>query len=158
MKTKSLFPHKYKKIGLIILIPSFVIGFITLLMDLNPAILDWNVISFFNDPFIGEESAVSIINNNVLGEILGILIIVGGLLSAFSKEKNEDEFISAIRLDALVWALIVNYGILIIAMILLFDMSFVWVMIFNMFTTLILFILKFNWELRKLNTDTAYAE
>lgn len=158
MKTKSLFPHKYKSIGLFILIPSFVLFFITLYKDVNPSFFDWNVISLFNDSFMKEGSLVSIIENNVLGEILGILIIVGGLLVAFSKEKNEDEFITAIRLDALVWALIINYAILIVMIIFVYDLRFLDVMLFNMFTTLILFILKFNWELKKLNTATAHEE
>ena len=78
MKTKLLFPHKYKKIGLFILIPSFVLFFITLYMDVSPSFFDWNVISLFNHSFMKEGPLVSIIENNVLGEILGILIIVGG--------------------------------------------------------------------------------
>ena len=140
------------------MIPSFVLFFITLYKDVSPSFFDWNVISLFNHSFMKEGPLVSIIENNVLGEILGILIIVGGLLVAFSNENNEDEFISAIRLDALVWALIINYAILILMIIFIYDLRFLDVMLFNMFTTLILFILKFNWDLRKLNSAIGHEE
>lgn len=160
MRTKSLFPSNFKKIGLFILIPSLIFGCITIYMDVKPSFFDWNVISIFNKSIMGmgEESRITIINNNVLGELLGIIIIIGGLFVAFSSEKNEDEFITAIRLDSLVWAVIINYLILIFSILFIYDMRFLDVLLFNMFTTLFIFILKFNWELRKLNTSTANEE
>ncbi|VAW16950.1 hypothetical protein MNBD_BACTEROID05-629 [hydrothermal vent metagenome] len=97
----------------------------------------------------GEKKFVGIVNNNILNEILGISMIVGSILVAFSKEKDEDEFISKIRLESLVWATYLNYAILFLAFIFVYDLSFLWVMIFNMFTILIFFIIRFNWQIRK---------
>ena len=89
------------------------------------------------------------IENNVLNEILGVLIIVSGLIVAFSKEFDEDELISKMRLETLVWTIYWNYGILLAAFLLVYDFSFYWVMVFNMFTPLMLFIVRFNWLIRK---------
>jgi hypothetical protein len=53
---------------------------------------------------------IGIVNNNILNEILGVVIILSLLVVAFSKEKSEDEYISKIRLESLVWSVYLNYG------------------------------------------------
>ena len=98
------------------------------------------------------------VNNNILNEIFGILIIISSLFVAFSKEKSEDEYISKIRLESLVWAVYFNYGILLFSILFVFDFSFLWVMIFNMFTVLLFFIIRFNWQISKLKKSANYEE
>ena len=152
MTTKYLFAARYKIVGLLILIPSALLGLYTLINDWEPQFLDIPVFGLFVDDFTNSETLSGIIENNILNEILGILVIVGSLLVAFSREKDEDELITKIRLESLVWATYWNYGILVLSFLLVYDISFYWVMVFNMFTILLLFILKFNsklWSLRK---------
>jgi len=149
MKLNYLFPSKYKKIGWIIFYPTLIFGLITVIFDIEPEFLDVNVFGVFIDEIIGEKKLIGIINNNILNEILGLLMIIGSILVAFSKEVDEDEFISKIRLESLVWATYMNFGILFLAFIFVYDLSFLWVMIFNMFTILIFFIIRFNWQIRK---------
>ncbi|MGB3922738.1 MAG: hypothetical protein WBL00_02275, partial [Bacteroidales bacterium] len=96
--------------------------------------------------------------NNVLDEISSILLIIGALLIAFSKEKTEDEFISKIRLESLVWATYINYAILIFAIIFIYDMTFLWVLVFNMFTLLVFFLIRFNWALYKSKNQISNEE
>jgi hypothetical protein len=76
-----------------------------------------------------------------------VLIIISGLVNCFSKEKVEDELISKIRLDSLIWSLYVNYGLVIIATILIYDFVFFNVLIFNLFTILLFFNLKLRYNL-----------
>ena len=95
-------------------------------------------------------------NNNVLNEIVGVLMLVSSILVAFSKERVEDEYIAKLRLESLVWAVYVNYAILLVSFLFIFDMSFLWVMIFNMFTILWFFIIRFSWlksKLKQFSTD-----
>ena len=158
MKLNYLFPNKYKKIGWLILIPSAIIGLITLILDFEPNYLDFNVPAIFINEFFGDNHFIGIVNNNVLNEILGVLIILSSLLVAFSKEKSEDEYISKIRLESLVWAVYLNYAILLISFLFIFDLSFLWVMIFNMFTILLFFIIRFNWQISKLKKSAHYEE
>jgi len=89
---------------------------------------------------------------------VGIVLIISGLMVAFSKEKDEDEFISSIRLSSLVWATYWNYAILLVALILVYDLTFYWVMLFNMFTILVLFIVKFNWSIWRSRKLIGYEE
>lgn len=149
MKLNYLFPSKYKKIGWILFFPALILGLVTVIFDIEPEFLDVNVFGVFIDEIVGQKKFFGIINNNILNEILGIIMIIGSILVAFSKEVNEDEFISKIRLESLVWATYLNYGILLFAFIFVYDLSFLWVMIFNMYTILIFFIIRFNWKIRE---------
>ncbi|RLD35967.1 MAG: hypothetical protein DRI74_09935 [Bacteroidetes bacterium] len=111
------------------------------------------VLSFFNDELFKSLEFIVVVENNIIDEILGVLIIISASFIAFAKEKNEDEFISKLRLESLVWATYVNYAILILALIFVYNMSFFWVMVFNMFTVLIFFIIRYNWALYKSKRD-----
>ncbi len=137
------------------MIPTAIMGLGAIFYDWTPEVLDVNVLAFFIDEIFGEDKFVGFIENNLLNEILGIVMILSSLAVAFSKEKEEDELITKIRLESLVWATYWNYGILIIGFLLVYDISFFWVMVFNMYTILILFIIRFNWVLRKLRKSIA---
>ena len=158
MKLNYLFPNKYKKIGWLIFIPSAIIGLATLIFEFEPNSLDFNMPAIFINKLFGDKHFIGIVNNNVLNEILGVLIILSSLLVAFSKEESEDEYISKIRLESLVWAVYFNYAILLISFVLIFDLAFLWVMIFNMFTILLFFIIRFNWQISKLKKIVHYEE
>lgn len=158
MKTNYLFPNKLKRIGWTILIPSAILGLIVLFSEYNSGFFNLRVPAIFIDQLFGEKKLFGMVQNNILDEILGVLVIISLIMVAFSKEKIEDEFIAKIRLESLVWAVYVNYGILLFCMLLLFDFSFLWVMIFNMFTVLIFFIVRFNWQISKLKKSTNYEE
>lgn len=158
MKINYLFPSKYKKIGWFILIPSAIIGLITLFVDYEPSILNFNIPAIFIDELFGEKHFFGMVSNNILNEIFGVLIIISSLLVAFSKEKSEDEYISKIRLESLVWAVYVNYAILLFTFLFIFDLAFLWIMIFNIFTVLLFFIIRFNWQISKLKKSANYEE
>ncbi len=158
METSYLLPHRFKKVGWLLFIPSAILGLLTLIYDWTPDFLNVNVFGIFIDEIIGTKRYFGFVYNNILNEILGVLVIISGLMIAFSKERVEDELITKIRLQSLVWATYWNYGILILAFLFVYDLSFLWVMIFNMYTVLIFFIIKFNWSLVKLNKALTYEE
>ncbi|RLD79451.1 MAG: hypothetical protein DRJ07_11745 [Bacteroidetes bacterium] len=150
MKLNYLFPSKYKRIGWFIFIPTLIFGLFTIIFEYEPEILDTKVFAIFIDEFFKEDRLLGMLDNNILNEILGVIMIISSVLVAFSKEVNEDEYISKIRLESLVWAVYLNYAILLLAFLFVYGMSFLWVMIFNMFTILMFFIIRFNWQIRKL--------
>lgn len=149
MKTNYLLPNKFKKIGWIVFLPSFILGIFWLIFEFEPAAFDIKTIALFNNEYFGDVQFFAITENNIIDELLGIFIILSGIFIAFSKEKNEDEFISKIRLESLVRATYLNYGILLIALLFIYNLAFLTVMVINMFTILIFFILHFNWALYK---------
>lgn len=97
-----------------------------------------------------------IIETNITYTLIGTLFIIGGLLIAFSKEKEEDEFIANLRLSSFQWAVFINYILLLLGFILVYGIDFLTVITYNVFTILILFILRFNYLLyinKKLGKD-----
>lgn len=82
---------------------------------------------------------------NLLVSIILLTNIVGGVIFGFSKEKVEDEYIGKLRLHSLAWAILINYFALALACIFVFGFSFFWIVLFNMFTPLWLYILRFRW-------------
>ena len=158
MKISYLFPNKFKNIGWFIFIPSALIGCITFIFEYEPSALDFNVFAIFIEELLGDTYFSGFVKNNILNEIFGILTILSSILVAFSKEKLEDEYISKIRLESLVWAVYLNYAILLVGFLFIFDLAFLWVMIFNMFTILLFFIIRFNWQISKLQKAIRYEE
>ena len=159
MKLNFLFPNKFKRIGWLTLIPSVIIGLLTLIYEYEPSFLDFNVPAIFVDElFSVNKKTFRMVTNNILNEILGVLIIISTFLVAFSKEKSEDEYISKIRFESLAWAVYFNYAILILTLLFIYDFAFLWVMVFNMFTVLLFFIVRFNWQISKLKKSASYEE
>ena len=116
MKTNYLFPNCFKIYGWIILIPSLIVGALSLVFEIEPTALEFDMPALFVDEFMGQNKLAGTVNNNILNEIVGVLIILSSIFVAFSKEKEEDEYILKIRLESLVWAVYVNYGILLISL------------------------------------------
>ena len=159
MKLNFLFPSKFKRIGWFTLIPSAIIGLLTLIYEYEPSFFDFNVPAIFVDElFSVNKKTFRMVTNNILNEILGVLIIISTFLVAFSKEKSEDEYISKIRFESLAWAVYFNYAILILTLLFIYDFAFLWVMVFNMFTVLLFFIVRFNWQISKLKKSASYEE
>lgn len=150
MKQKYLFPNSWKKFGWILFIPSAIIGFYFVVLEFEVSLIEIPVFAIVQDElFSNTEKYFVWIRNDIADELLSICLIVGGLLVAFSKEKEEDEFIGSVRLESLVWATYFNYGVLLLTIIFVYGFPFLTVLLLNMVTTLVIFILRFHWVLYK---------
>ncbi len=138
MKKLPLLPHICQTIGFILVLPFMVLGFAYLWWDYT---IPWLT-------YRSKQHAIfDLNNNNFTDELAAIGTIISLLMIAFSKEKVEDEAIQFFRLASLQWAVILNYVILIICIALLYGGNFFSVMAYNMFTILLLFIIRFRFVL-----------
>jgi hypothetical protein len=145
MKTNYLLPNKYKTVGWILFIIGLIGGIFIYISDYESDALTVNVLSIYNESFLGGEKAFfQIVENSILDELIALAIIAGGLLVGFTREKVEDEYIYKLRKDSLVWAIIFNYAVLIFTIVFVYDLAFFDVLVFNMFTPLVFFIIRFN--------------
>lgn len=80
-------------------------------------------------------------------ELVVIGLAVSLLLASFSREKDEDECIAHLRMQAWTMAVVSNYLILIVVTLCIYGMSYLNFMAVNMFTVLILFLVVFHWKL-----------
>ena len=146
MKTNYLLSNKYKIPGWILLSVGLIAGVFLIASGFESDLLETKVLSLYNSDSIFENNSgfFKIIENSVLDEIVALAIIIGGLLVGFSKEKVEDEFIYKLRKDSLVWAIIFNYIVLMMTIVFIYDFAFFDVLVYNMFTPLLFFIIRFN--------------
>lgn len=148
MNTLPLLPNRFKTIGWFIFIPSLILGLISLSRFFDFQI-SFPVIynsGFFNH---GETGFMKTTEVDLFPNLFGILIIIGGILVGFSKEKIEDEYISSLRLKSVFWSLIVTYTIVLLLFLTVFGMLFFTFMIFIMFLPLVLYVFRFNYLLMK---------
>lgn len=125
-----LFPKYFRKFGLVLSILSALLSLIILYGDFKPQIM-------------GEYS----------DEISSIALIVGLILLGFSRQIVEDEMIRNLRLESLHLSLYVNYLLLIIAIIMFYDFNFLHFLLYNMFTTLLVFNIRFFWVLHRASSN-----
>jgi hypothetical protein len=159
MKTHFLFPNKYQKIGWILFIPSIIIGASLFFSNFDfDNHFEIKVFAFINDDILSEVKYFTFIKNSILDEVLEILIIIGAMLIGFSKTKNEDEFISKVRYESLVWATYLNFGLILLSTLFVYGFAYFDVLIINIFTMLIFFIIRFHFMIYKLNKSTSDDE
>jgi hypothetical protein len=151
MNTHLLLPHVYKKAGWILFAPSCVYGFLDLFdFFIPPPFMGNRVFTLYEKGLSGSTQFFGLIEGNYLHHTIpGVLCLISLMMIAFSKEKIEDEFIWKTRMDSLLWAIYINYFVLIFCFIFFFGFEFLYVMVFNMFTILIIFIIRFNFLLYK---------
>ena len=103
MKSSFLFPHKLRVVGWIL----FLCG-----LALGAACLIWE----FEIPGFGYKmretgSLIQSSFENFTNELALMLVVSGLLITAFSKEKVEDELIAKIRANSLYWAILVGFAV-----------------------------------------------
>ena len=145
-----LFSNKFKKISGVIFYLSIPIGLFLLITERIQDLFVVNVFSIFSYEWIGSErTGFGWIENGLGDEIFTLLIIISGLANSFSKEKIEDELISRIRLESLSLSLFISFGFIIISTFLVYNLNYMYVLVFNLFLIILLFNLIFKVRLYK---------
>ncbi|NEM97241.1 hypothetical protein GXP69_06010 [Pontibacter sp. BT327] len=138
------------------LVPSLIAGFLAILSDNALFELETTVFALYDGGIFEPAKAFRLIENNIFDEVVAITAIIGGLLAAFSREKDEDEYISQIRLESLLWATYINYGFLIFSVLFIYGLAFYQVLLLNMLTLLLIFLVRFNFLLYR-SAKASYA-
>lgn len=140
MPTKILMPHHFQKFGWIFILPFALLLFASNYFEFT--------FSFLKLP-IREGSLFEDSVENFTNEFALIGVFVSLFLIAFSREKEEDEFIQKLRLDSLLVACYANTFILIIGTLLFYGFGYLEFMGYNMFTIQLIFIARLRWVLYK---------
>jgi hypothetical protein len=159
MKTHFLFPRQYKKIGWTLFIPSLIIALIVPFTALNiDEMLTTKVFAIVDNGLFAETGFFRFNENSIGDEVLLSCLIIGGLLIGFSRLKHEDEYTSQIRYESLVWATYFNFGIMFLATIFVYGTAYFNVLIANVFTLLLFFIIRFHIKLSQINKSAGDEE
>ncbi|GAB3173194.1 hypothetical protein [Telluribacter humicola] len=155
MKTKNLFPHAWKPFGWVLLCISILPGLWMLIDDssfpLSLAVqIPWPFATESSGPFANIDLLVhkdGTVTLQLVDELLALGTIAGLMLVGFSRLKVEDERIAQLRLESLQWAIYGNTLVLVLCILFVHGLAFINVMVYNMFTPLLIFVLRFHWLL-----------
>ena len=154
MKNTYLFPHRYKKLGLLFFSVGFTLFIMAFLFNFETglSILEVKMPVIMTNPIFGDREFFQIVETNITMHLIILSIIIGGLVFGFSKERVEDELIGDIRKSSLIWAVYFNYSLLILSLFLLADFDMIAMIVLNVFTLLLFFIIRFEWKKYQLKT------
>lgn len=153
---KLLFHHKYKRFSgwiFYLTIPIAVYDFATgafkdfLIFKVYPLFSYQMTVTTENTENVFGSDGFRWIENGLVNEILIALIIISGLINSFSREQYEDELIGKLRMESLTLSLYLNYGLILIANFLIYELTFIYVLVFNLVTILLFFNLIFKYKL-----------
>lgn len=148
MKNKLLIAHRWKILGWILSVPAFIAGIYYMTTDGSEALTvtlpAWLTRFMWIESFMSSTKLQTI---SLLDEVICISLMIGLLLLAFSREKVEDEWIQRVRLESFQWALLVNSLLLLAFIVFTHGMPFLTVMVYNMFTPLLIFVVRFYYVL-----------
>ncbi|MFC4740408.1 hypothetical protein ACFO3U_10425 [Flavobacterium ponti] len=152
MKTRFLFPNQFKTLGWILFVPSLILGILySINNEILKSFLKIKVFAIAETQLFNYNSYFKFVENDIIDELILIGLIIGGIFIGFSKLKNEDEYISKIRYESLVWATYLNYALIIIFTLFLYGFAYLSIVFYNLFTLLLFFIIRFHYTIYKLN-------
>lgn len=152
MRTRFLLSNQLRLLGWFLAIPGFVLGYFALYQHFKIpgfGLSIWPRSPFFHNPVYQD-----------LTSTLALLLVIAGLfMVAFSKEKKEDELTARMRLNALYWAVLINYLIYLIWLIVTLTIGvlqldkdalgsfadMLGMATYNLFTPLLIFIGRYNY-------------
>jgi len=137
MKSRFLLPYSFRFVGMMAL-------FIGLLCIV--------IVQVYSYSFVHDIRSLNDVAK-IVGQYSGAFpaIFIGLLFIGFSKEKVEDEHIAQLRLESLQWAIIANYSVLFYCFLIVSGISMLSVIILNLLTPIIFFIVHFRWKIWQLN-------
>ena len=142
MKTRFLFPRRFRTAGIILLTIGLVFFYIS--QHFDKEFLVWH-------NFRSTNSISLPINECFDNEIQLSAVMLGLILIAFSKEKIEDEQIVHLRLESLQWAVYINYAVFFVIIFTVYGIDFFAAALYNFLTLLVFFILRFRWVIYQNN-------
>lgn len=153
MKTsKLLLPYGFKRAGWWILAVALLLVLFYMVMP-ESIIAEDTLPRTLNDfrALFGMSELTPTLNNfvafdggsDIVSTFIGLLLLIGGVFIGFSCNRDEDEYIALVRYESLIIALYANSLVLLVSLIFVWGLPFLYVMLYNMFTALYIFIVFF---------------
>lgn len=160
MKTALLFPARYRWPGALMMLAGLVLGTWVLFGNLELPWLELSVPALYGDQFLGNmpRNWFILFENNLTDELAAILTLTGALLLAFARQPVEDEYVGRLRLDSLLWATYMHHALLILSIMLVYGNGFFLVLVVNVCSFLLVFIIRFYLLLWRVRQTASHEE
>lgn len=133
-----LLPYQWKFLGLFLTIIGILLAVFYLWYDFRFTLPVFAVFSSFL-----ETKMFVTFRTNFADELILLLLLIGLGLVVFSKEKTESEKLDILRDKALAKAMITNNLVLLLSVLFVFGSGFIAILILNLFSTSILYLIFF---------------
>lgn len=142
MKSIPMFPYQYKWPGLVMAVIGLIVGAAVMYFDFRPELLEFET----------HPDMVFMNTQNLIDEVALSLVVIGLMVLAFSRERTEDEFVTHIRLQSLLWSFVIYYALVFLSVWIFYNDAFLSVMIYHLFMPLLFYVglFRFNyWQKMK---------
>lgn len=158
METKFLLPNRFKKIGWFLFVPGLLMTIVSLFI--STFFPNQDLLKSFN--FLGEDHIFKHIttihhfrnsikpfegaeNEDLANEIVMTLVALGFLWVAFSREKQEDEWVAKIRLESLLIGFYAYVILFIMGVWLIYWDNFLNFLYWSLLVAPVVFLIRFHW-------------
>ena len=130
MKRSLLLPNRFRLPGYILLIAGSVFGIMRFWFDVKPRFLTMKVYAFYSEYLA--EKYFRFVRDNMSEELVGVLLVVGAWMVAFSRDKNETEEKSALRVKAFYISAFLQMFFLVVCLLTTFGIAFIYMLMIYM--------------------------
>ncbi|RRD63047.1 hypothetical protein [Tannerella forsythia] len=149
MKNTYLFPNSYRRIGQILAIPSVLLcGYYLFFADGD--LLPCRMFSVLSFELFSSVEWFTMVETDAMRQISFVLFTISLLFIAFSREKEEDEYMEYLRSHSMRWAMLISGIVTIVVTLLVYNLAYLYFVFINLYLILILFILKYRIDLHRL--------
>jgi hypothetical protein len=137
-------PYRWKRIGLLITLLAIGLNITFFLTDFK-----WTIPVFALSSYFMEHQMFRTFPTNVSDEIILLLYLIGLGLIVFSKEKIESDALSIFKQKLFIRAAFINTVFLVFSILFIYGGSFIGVLVANLISQFIIYLLVFYLEKRK---------
>jgi len=137
-----LLPGTFKFAGILFLVAGTFLGIIRFYFGIKPGLLDLKPFALYSSYI--ENKYMQFVGNNMSEEVVGLLILIGLFMIAFSRDKKESEVKDNLRVKALYLTIYIQTFFLVGSFLFTFGFAFVYMLIINIAFPFIVFIITFR--------------
>lgn len=145
---KLFVPNNIRIYGWVILLFGLILGVIRFYFGVKPEFLNIKVFAVYSKYF--ETNYFKVIENHVSEELTALLILVGLFVISFTKEKIENESVSAIRYKSFILTFYINTLIIVLSFLFVYGFGFINILVINVFSPFIIYIILSRYFLSKI--------
>jgi len=147
-----LLPRCFRPLGVVLTGIGILLLIIRFYYGIKPELFNLKVFAIFSSYL--ESKYLEVVKNQMIEEFGGLPVLVGLFMIAFSKEKNENKNLNALRLKSFFIAAYLNTIFLIGAILFTYGFGFVYMMILNLILWFIIYLISFRIMIYLYNKDS----
>ena len=129
-RTILLLPHAFRLPGWILIFSGAVFGIMRFWFDIKPKFLHMKVYAIYSE-YLGEKY-FHFIRDNMSEELVGVLLVLGAWMVAFSRDKDETDEKVAIRINAFYISAFLQMIFLVVCLLTTFGIAFIYMLMIYM--------------------------